>query len=326
MVDELAGNSIFWIEVGKIKPNPFQPRKEFNEDRLRDLADSIRQYGVLQPLVVTRKEIEKEDGGIAVEYELIAGERRLRASKIAGIAVVPAIIRSGEDTDKMKLEMAIIENLQREDLNPVDRAQAFHQLINEFDLKHIDVAKRVGKSREYVSNSVRILALPQEILDAIIAHKITEGHTRPILMLADRPEEQMTLFKEITLKRLTVREAEAIARRIAFDRVRKKEKMIEPEIIEMEERLTEKYGTRVKVEKKDTGGRVTIDFFSQEDLHKILDMMSSGQFEEVVINGAEPLGDDLVAATVAIDDSTPEDLEPKKDPDDDLYFVKNFTV
>ncbi|HYC34148.1 MAG TPA: ParB/RepB/Spo0J family partition protein, partial [Candidatus Paceibacterota bacterium] len=117
---EFYNNSIFWIEVDKIKPNPFQPRIEFDEARLRDLALSIRQYGVLQPLVVTRKEVEREDG-ITVEYELISGERRLRASKLAGLTQVPAIIKSGENDDKLKLELAIIENLQREDLNPVDR-------------------------------------------------------------------------------------------------------------------------------------------------------------------------------------------------------------
>ena len=115
-------NSIFWIEVDKIKPNPFQPRREFDESKLRDLSDSIRQYGVLQPLVVTRKELEKSDGGIVVEYELIAGERRLRASKLAGVLQVPVIIRAGVDDDRVKLELAIIENLQREDLNAVDRA------------------------------------------------------------------------------------------------------------------------------------------------------------------------------------------------------------
>src|SRR3989338_1128654 len=128
-------DSIFWVELDKIKPNPFQPRKEFDEARLRELADSIRQYGVLQPLVVTRKEIAREDGGLAVEYELIAGERRLRASRIAGLTQVPAVIRAQADTDQMKLELAIIENLQREDLNPVDRAMAFRRLADEFGFK-----------------------------------------------------------------------------------------------------------------------------------------------------------------------------------------------
>jgi ParB family chromosome partitioning protein len=323
-------DAIFWIEVDKIKPNPFQPRTEFNEDRLRDLADSIRQYGVLQPLVVTRKEVEREDGGLSTEYELIAGERRWRASKIAGLAQVPALIRTGDETDKLKLEMAIIENLQREDLNPVDRAVAFSKLASEFGLKHVDIAKRVGKSREYVSNSIRIIGLPQEMLDAVVTRKITEGHTKPLLMLVDYPEEQVTLFREITLKHLTVREAEAIARRIAFDRVRKKERMIDPGIIDIEQRLTEKYGTRVKVEKRDNdGGRVTIDFFSSDDLGKILEMLENSRelknlpqgqsLPNEVVSSPEEAGDFPNA------DSPSAPAEPQQ-ADEDLYFVKNFSL
>ncbi|HPV33549.1 MAG TPA: ParB/RepB/Spo0J family partition protein, partial [Candidatus Paceibacterota bacterium] len=253
-------DKIFLIEVEKIKPNPFQPRSEFNNERLRDLADSIRQYGVLQPLVVTRNEVEREDGSLYSEYELIAGERRWRASQLAGLKQVPAVIRTGAQSDKEKLEMAIIENLQREDLNPIERAQAFFRLIKEFNLTHAEVAKRIGRSREYVSNTVRILNLPQEMLDALVSGKINEGHTRPLLMLSDRPHEQVTIFKEIIFKRLNVRDTENIARRIAFDKVRKIETLVEPEILELEEQLTEKYGNRVTVEKKEKGGRVMIDW------------------------------------------------------------------
>lgn len=157
-MSQFYNNAIFWVEVSKIQPNPFQPRKEFDQAKLEDLAKSIRQYGVIQPLTVTRKEIQKGDGGIATEYELIAGERRLRAAKIAGVREVPVLIREGEDDDKTKLELAIIENLQREDLNPIDRAKAFYKLVNEFGFKHGEVAEKVGKSREYVSNSIRLLS------------------------------------------------------------------------------------------------------------------------------------------------------------------------
>src|SRR3989338_3226401 len=209
-------NSIFWIDTDKVKPNPYQPMRDFDEDRLQDLAQSIKQYGVLQPLTVSRKEVEKQDGGIVTEYELIAGERRLRAAKLAGVQSVPVLIRAEFDDDKTKLEIAIIENLQREDLNPVDRAKAFDQLVKQFGFKHIEVAEKVGKSREYVSNSIRLLALPQAMQDALSEGKISEGHTRPLLMLADRPQEQEVLFKEIQLKHLAVRDTESIARRIAF--------------------------------------------------------------------------------------------------------------
>ena len=141
-------------------------------------------YGVLQPLTVTRKEVQKEDGGLATEYELIAGERRLRASKLAGLREVPALIRSQEDDDRVKLELSIIENLQREDLNPVDRARSFHQLAEQFGLKHAEIAKKMGKSREYVSNTLRLLSLPEDVLHALAEKKISEGHTRPLLMLS----------------------------------------------------------------------------------------------------------------------------------------------
>jgi len=324
-MSEMYNNAVFWIEVDKIKPNPFQPRREFDEARLRDLADSIRQYGVLQPLVVTRKEVEREDGGLATEYELIAGERRLRASRLAGIAMVPAVIRSGEDTDKMKLEMAIIENLQREDLNPVDRAQAFHQLINEFSLKHVEVAKKIGKSREYVSNTIRILVLPQAMLDALVAGQITEGHTRPLLMLMDRPGEQETLFRDIMSRRITVRDAENIARRIAFEKMRKKERFIEPQIIELEQALSERLGTRVTVEKnpRTENGKITIDFFDREGMIKILTELSAerGDTFSASVPEVSPLDSDSQGDT-----STTRPSAIESDPDDDLYSVRNFSL
>ncbi len=203
-------NSIFWVEVERIKPNPFQPRRTFDEAALASLAESIRQYGVLQPLTVTRKEIERPGEGISVEYELIAGERRLRAAKLAGLVQVPVVIRSGEDDDRMKLELAIIENLQREDLNAIDRAKALQKLIDEFGISHAETAAKIGKSREYVSNSLRLLSLPEHMQSAIVGREISEGHARPLMALNDRPEERETLFKEIILKRLPVRAAERI--------------------------------------------------------------------------------------------------------------------
>ena len=272
---QFHNNAIFWVEVDKIKPNPFQPRKEFDEAKLNDLARSIRQYGVIQPLTVTRHEVEKPDGGLASEYELIAGERRLRAAKLAGVASVPVLIRAGLDDDRTKLELAIIENLQREDLNPIDRAKAFEQLTKQFGFKHTEVAEKVGKSREYVSNTIRLLLMPQSMQDALSEGKITEGHTRPLLMLADRPQEQEVLFREIMLKRLTVRDTESIARRIAFDKVRKKEYLYSPEILSMERELTEALGTRVAIEPKEKGGKLSIDFMSEDDLRALFSALQS---------------------------------------------------
>ncbi|MDP3403028.1 MAG: ParB/RepB/Spo0J family partition protein, partial [bacterium] len=146
-------DSVYWVEVSRIEPNPYQPRIEFDEERLKALAESIRQYGVLQPLVVTRNEVEKASGGLQASYQLIAGERRLRASKLIGLREVPVVIRAGEQSDKMKLELAIIENLQREDLNAIDRAKALAQLAETFAISHSEIGAKIGRSREYVSNS-----------------------------------------------------------------------------------------------------------------------------------------------------------------------------
>ncbi len=271
-------NSIFWIELEKIVPNPYQPRREFDPHALRDLAESIRMYGILQPLVVTRREIIKEDGGLAVQYELISGERRLRASKLAGLVQAPVIIRAGEDDARVKLELAIIENLQREDLNAVDRARSFQRLSDEFGLKHVQIAEKMGKSREYVTNTIRLLALPEHMLTALSEKKISEGHTRPLLMLVDRPEEQETLFKEIVFRKITVREAEQLARRIAVERARKKDpELHDPEIRELENKLNIALGTRVLIETRDKGGRVVIDFLNNDDLRHILDLIEKQQ-------------------------------------------------
>ena len=336
-MSQLYSNSIFWVDVEKIKPNPFQPRREFDEARLRDLADSIRTYGLLQPLTVSRVEVNKEEGGIAVEYELIAGERRLRASKLAGIEQVPVIIRVGDDSIT-KLELAIIENLQREDLNAVERARAFFRLVEEFKFTHTQIGQKVGKSREYVSNTLRLLALPQEVLDALSAGKISEGHTRPILMLSDRPAEQLVLFKEIMFKKMSVREAERVARRIAYDKIRKKEYIPDPEIALMEEKLQETLGTRVHIEKKENGGYITIDFFTNEDLRTILEMIKNkeggnpNQMLENYIAREEEKNPTIDIKTKeeenALDteeDRTKEEIR-KAEEEADLYNIKNFSV
>lgn len=354
---QFFGDSIFWIEVEKIKPNPYQPRRDFDDARLSDLAESIRMYGILQPLVVTRKEVFREDGSLFVEYELISGERRLRASRIAGLQQVPALIRSGEEDARVKLELAIIENLQREDLNAVDRARAFERLANEFGFKHIQIAEKMGKSREYVSNTLRILTLPEEIINALSQGKISDGHTRPLLMLVNRPEEQMTLFKEIVFKKMTVREAEASARKIATDRIRKKERAFDPELVELENRLKESLGTRVSIERKDTGGKILIDFFSADDLRDILDRVNSGGQAQggpnsmldrhiakvsgvgaAAISSATPLDvsatapDSATQAQVAtaeaetdalVDDRSPEEIKEEENTED-VYSIKNF--
>lgn len=350
-------NAVFFIEVEKVHPNPYQPRREFDQARLRDLSESIKQYGVLQPLVVTRKEVLKSDGGLTTEYELIAGERRLRASKMAGLREVPALIRAKEDDDKTKLELAIIENLQREDLNPIDRAVAFEQLASKFKFKHSEIAKKVGKSREYVSNSIRILALPEEIKQALSERKLSEGHARPLLMLTDRPEEQNVLFKEIVLRRMTVRDAEKISRKIAYDKVRKKERMFDPEIVELEEGASRTLGARVTIEPKDIGGKIRIDYFNDEELKKIMQVLNESRSESEKISKEELFNNLLnsrgeIGGEYEKKEEESENLEPENDTwqeqspyensniegnsevldtpnysdDDDDYSVKNFNI
>lgn len=298
-------NAVFWIEVNKIAPNPYQPRREFDQNNLKDLSESIRQYGVLQPLVVTRKEDSHEDGSISVTYELIAGERRLRAAKLAGVKEVPCVVRIGDD-DRSKLELAIIENIQREDLNSVDRAKSFQQLADEFKLSWAEIGKKVGKSREYVSNTVRILMLPQDILDALISGKISEGHTRPLLMLIDKPAEQITLFKEMLMRKMTVREAESLARRVAYEKVRKKSLMANPEVVDLEEKLAESLGTRVHIEPKEKGGKIMIDYFSYDELLSLASLIKragtdkthEGMFDkirkEMNLSASSPLANAMI--------------------------------
>ena len=327
-MSNLHSNSIFWIEVDKINPNPYQPRREFDEEKLGDLAESIRQYGILQPLVVTRKEFETESG-IRVEYELLAGERRLRASKKAGLFQVPVIIRNDESS-KVKLEIAIIENLQREDLNPIEKARAFKRLIDEFGLKHHEVAAKMGKSREFVSNSIRILALPEIILMGLGGGKINEGHTRPLLMLSDRPDDQMTLFEEIMVKKMTVREAEGIARSIAKERVRKQNIPIDPETQNIENKLSDGLGTKVQLERIGEKGKIVINFFSVEELEALLSKLGGRELSRI---------DDEVMTSSGLDlDNVSDDNNIKLDtaPDfptalaqsveDDNDTLDNFTI
>ncbi|MBI2023461.1 ParB/RepB/Spo0J family partition protein [Candidatus Giovannonibacteria bacterium] len=262
--------SVFWVELDKIEPNPYQPRREFDEAALAELAESIRSYGVLQPIVVTRKEIELPTG-TAVRYELLAGERRLRASKLAGISHIPVIIRD-ETPAKVKLELALVENLQRENLNPMERARAFKQLIDEFGMLQREVAKKVGKSREVVANTMRLLSLPEEMQQAVAVGTITEGHTRPLLMLSEHTDEQKALFSDIINKNLSVREAELISRNIAKSRARA---LLDPDTRSLQDRLENTLGTRVVIERKGEKGKISIEFFSEEELRSLSEKISA---------------------------------------------------
>jgi ParB family chromosome partitioning protein len=299
------GDSIFWVDTDKVVPNPFQPRREFDQAKLQELSESIRMYGVLQPLTVTRSEVQNEDGTFYTRYELIAGERRLRASRLALVPQVPVIIREGEQSEQEKLELAIIENLQREDLNAVDRALAFQQLAEQFAMSHTQVAQKVGRSREYVSNSIRLLGLPEHMRIALQRGELGEGHARTLLMLTDRKEEQETIFREILLKKMSVREVERIVRKIAVDKVRKPNAHdIGDNLLEFEKSFTETLGTRVQIQKTEFGGKLTIDYFSEDDLSAILKRM------QAEAGGREPQS--AVSAMAAVVAATPLEVVPEQ--------------
>lgn len=344
-------DSIFWVEVDRIVPNPYQPRREFDEEKLKELSDSIRMYGLLQPITVTRREDIHEDGSIRVTYELISGERRLRASKLAGLSQIPVIIHTAARTDEEKFELAIIENVQREDLSLLDRAYAFDRLAREFKYSKADIGRKVGKSREYVSNTIRVLSLPEYILEHIACGHISDGHTRPLLMLSDKPDLQRAMAEDIVAKRMTVRDAEKIAQRMAQEKVRKTKHKFAPELLTLEKTLSEKLNTRVRLEVSENGGRVVINFFSSEDLKNLLDFMHASEMQgavegvlpqsapalhkenlspdeareerEIAFDALEQVMGD--AADVSAEDDT-DTASRSSTPDDDLYSLKHFSL
>ena len=321
MIDEPKPKEhVFYIPTSQIVPNPDQPRTEFEETALRGLADSIKQYGILQPLVVTRLERET-DSGTAVTYELVAGERRLRASKLVGLPEVPAIIRK-EEPQKVRLELALVENVQRKDLNAVERARAYKRLEEEFRMNSVQIGERIGKSREAVSNTMRILQLPEYILESLGHGKITEGHTRPLLMLSDKPEEQRALFQDIIEHGVAVREAERIARRIARERARKSD-VPSPETRAVEEELGTVLGARVEIHKAPSGkGKITIEFYSEEELRGIALKLSEQQKREVI--DSAPVSPDIQPVVAPVNISSEGDQ--KEPPPPPAYGDMPFTV
>ena len=260
--------SIFLIEIDRVKENPYQPRRDFNKEELQSLADSIREYGILQPLIVTKAE-EETASGIKVSYELVAGERRLKAAKMIGLNFIPAVIRQKTE-GRQKLELALIENIQRADLNAVEKARSYERLQKEFGLTQKEIALKIGQSRELVANAVRLLGLPVEIQRAIELGKISEGHGRAILAI-DNDNQKLAILNEIILKNLSVRAAESLGRQVTGVVKKVKENALDPESKVLESRLEEFFGTRVKLAKSGSRGRILIEFYSPEELNAILD-------------------------------------------------------
>jgi len=266
-----TNGSVQEIPIDQISANPYQPRKYFDPVKLAELAESIKFQGVIQPLVLTKS----SDG-----YEILVGERRYRASLLAGLKAVPAIVR-GEISDRVKLELALIENLQREDLNAIEEARAYHRLSEEFHLTQEAIAKKVGKSRPAVANVLRLLNLPALIQRGVIEARISEGHARALLSLENNTEAQTQVYEWIIAENATVRDAENRVREIKnlpikpYIRQASHGKQTDPQIKEIEDNLRQRLGTKVRLQRTGQSGKIMIEFYSQEELSEIIKRLSA---------------------------------------------------
>ncbi len=260
--------NIVKVKITKVEPNRDQPRKTFNEDTLQELADSIKQFGVIEPLLVQ----DKGD-----HYEIIGGERRWRASKLAGLKEVPVIIK--DYSEREKAEIALIDNIQRENLNPIDEALAYKRLLTEFHLKQDEVAERVSKSRTAVTNSMRLLKLCDEVQQMIVDEMITTGHARTLITV-ENPADQYELAQKIFDEKLSVREAEKLVRDLGKEKKPKKDGKLEDKTIQLiyqdiENRMKSSLGTKVSIEGKGDGtGKIEIEFYSNDELDRLTELLT----------------------------------------------------
>ncbi|GIO07845.1 stage 0 sporulation protein J [Brevibacillus reuszeri] len=259
------GEQVKEVSTSEIRPNPYQPRKEFEQSAIDELAGSIKEHGIIQPLIV-RKSIKG--------FELVAGERRLRAAKLAGLKQVPVVVKAY--TDQQLMEIALIENLQRENLNPLEEAEAYEKLIAHHDYTQDQLAKKIGKSRPHVANMLRLLQLPEGIRKMVSAADLSMGHARALLTVTDEKAQQQ-LAKDVVDKSLSVRQLEELVKQLSVSRETKKKKPAknEPVLIAIEERLRSRFGTSVKIKKGSKRGKIEIDFYSQEDLQRIVDLLNA---------------------------------------------------
>ena len=253
--------SVVEIIIDEIAANPYQPRSSMNDGSLKDLKESISEKGVLQPVIVRRK---------SGRFELVAGERRLRAAKLANLRSIPAVIKSVSDSEA--LEIALVENLQREDLNPIDEARGYRELIKRFNLTQEQLAKKLARDRSTIANVLRLLNLPKQVKSALEEGKITMGHARALLGLEDGKQVE-SVFRTLLHRGLSVRQVEALVRRKIKARTRRSRtaRAVDPEIGRIEEELMRKLGTRVRVSARGGHGKIEIEFYSNDDLTRILE-------------------------------------------------------
>lgn len=262
--EKAENNSPLMVKLSEVEPNREQPRKYFDKEAMQELADSIKKYGVIQPLLVEKKE---------KYYEIIAGERRWRAAKIAGLKEIPVVLK--ELSEQEKMEIALIENIQREDLNPIEEAQAYKRLLDEFHLKQEDVAKSVSKSRSAITNSMRLLKLDERVQNMVAGEELSAGHARALLSISD-VEKQYELAQKIVEKGLSVREVEALLKKKPA-KEEKAETNTAEELIyrNFENNLKEIYGTKVSIKNQKGKGKIEISYYSVDELERILDMLQS---------------------------------------------------
>ncbi len=264
--NEKNGQEVF-VKITMVEPNRKQPRKNFDEDTLQELSDSIKQVGMIQPILVQ----DRQD-----HYEIIAGERRWRAAKMAGLKEIPVIIRDYSEQEIM--EISLIENIQREDLNPIEEAQAFKRLLTEFNLKQDEVAERVSKSRTAVTNSLRLLKLCDKVQQMVIDDMLSTGHARALLSIED-PEEQYTLAQKIFDEKLSVRDVEKLVKNLHKpEKINNKKEDVTMQAIylDIQDRLKQKLSTKVTVTSKGEGaGKIEIEFYNHEDLDRLLEMIGN---------------------------------------------------
>jgi ParB family transcriptional regulator, chromosome partitioning protein len=274
---QASGPQIASIPIADIQPNPLQPRSVFDSTRLEELSKSIETHGIIQPILVRRK---------GSSYELIAGERRFRAAKLAGLAEVPAIIQ--DYADERILEIALIENIQREDLNPMETAQALERLHTEMNLSHEEIAGRTGKDRTTITNMIRLLRLPGEVQLLVAERRLSMGHARAILGLAT-PELQTQVAEKTAAQGLSVRQVERLVKKVNEPRVPSEDPLQDPNIKAAVGELEAALGTRVRiVEKSDQRGRIEIEYYSQEELQRIYEsILSAGSGEGISATGAK---------------------------------------
>ena len=263
--EDTKAQGIFFVDINNIKPNENQPRKSFDEEKLEELATSIKEHGLIQPVILRKAEIG---------YEIVAGERRWRACRKAGLKEIPCIVK--ELTDEQNMLMAIIENMQREDLNPIEEAEGLNQMIVSFGMTQEQVSKSVGKSRPYITNALRLLKLPEAVKNFVSEGKLTTGHARAIAGIGD-PEKQLELAKLVLEKNLSVRELEKLIKENYVQKKKNSRKKIEKsaDVIRVEEDLKQIMGTKVNLTQKGKKGKIEIEYYNKEDLERLIEMLKT---------------------------------------------------